>query len=76
MRISRSSLVARFFPRRVRRAIALVYSVVWIGYVWRVFRGDDGPRWLELLFLITLGLYIVIDRVARQVVEQTAPDHD
>ena len=74
MRTSGSTLVARLLPRPVRRVITLIYVVVWIATIYALIRGYDEPRWLELLWMITFGLYIVIDRVAGWAEEQRAPE--
>jgi hypothetical protein len=74
MQSSGSTLVARLLPRRVRRGITFICAVVWIATIYALVRGHDGPRWLELLWVITSGLYIAIDRVARWAEAHTGPE--
>jgi hypothetical protein len=71
-----SAVVARLVPRSVRRAVTLVFSLLWIASVWSLLKNRDEPRWLELLFLVGFGLCIVIDRTARKAEEQTELEHD
>jgi hypothetical protein len=74
MQTSGSTLVARLLPRPVRRVLTLICAAVWVATIYALVRGHDEPRWLELVWVITFGLYIVIDRIARWAEEQTGPE--
>jgi hypothetical protein len=74
MQTSGSTLIARILPRPVRRMITLVYAAIWVATIYALVRGHYEPRWLELLAVVTFGLYIVIDRLGRWAEEQTEPE--